>query len=104
MKIYKEKIIIGVEDLKRKVVLIKNYRSEEELQTGQVAIMEAVPGCIAVSINSFDTLNRFRKNKGFKELVLEETMVVDMSEFFKLKDLAESENVPPKKVRKTKKK
>jgi len=104
MKIYKGKIIVGEADLNKKVVLIKGHKNEEELQIGQVAVMKSAPGSIAIPIDSFDKLNKFRKNKGHKELVLKETMTVDLAEFFKLRDLAETENTPPKKVRKTKKK
>ena len=110
MKIYKGKIIIGEADLSKKVVLIKGHKNDEELQLGQVAVMNAVPGCIAISIDSFGKLNKFRKNKGYKELILESTMVVDMEEYFKLRDLADDNNnidkevtTPKKRVRKTSK-
>jgi len=80
MRVSGGKIIIDKKDLNRKVVVIKNYNSEVELQSAQFSSMQAIPGCIAIPESSFERYNKFRVKNKRKRLSLLDVIVVDVRE------------------------
>ncbi len=81
MKIKDGKIIINKRDLNRKVVVIRNAKSELELQQAQFAAMEASPGCFAIKEESFKKYNDFRYQNKYKRLDINQVMVLDIRQF-----------------------
>lgn len=77
------KIIIGLKDLDRKVVVIRNAKTALELQQAQFAAMKAVHGCFAIKEESFAKYNQFRYDNKRKRIPIEEVLVIDLLAFEK---------------------
>ena len=78
MRIKKGKVIIRKEDLTRKVALIANHESEEELQGMQLTVMESSLGCIAIPIASFKAYNSFRVKNKMKPKKVKDCLFIDL--------------------------
>jgi len=90
MKIRYGKVVIDETDLNRRVSLVKNYGTEETLQAVQFASMESAPHSLCIPIESFEKYNNFRVKNKRKPLTMDEVMLIDVEEFKKLKEIAES--------------
>lgn len=78
MRVEKGKIKINKNDLKRKVVVIRNHATDVELQSAQFAAMEAIQGCLAIPESSFKKYNDFRYENKMERLPIDRVLVIDV--------------------------
>ncbi len=64
MKFKNGKTVINKSDLSKRLIVIKNYENQKELEGVQKAISEKIGNVLAIPEKSFDKYNKFRiKNK-----------------------------------------
>ena len=73
------KFKIRKEDLKRKVILIKNYETEQELLNAQAGSLSGDNRNLVIPIESFEKYNNFRKKHKKKPLTESQCMVIDVA-------------------------
>ena len=72
------KFHITKNDLKRSVILIKNYKTPGELASIQAGAIDAVESCLPIPIESFDSYNAFRVKNGEEPKTLNDVLIYDV--------------------------
>jgi len=79
MRFKDKKVHIKKDDLHRRVILVKNYESEDELMSVQAGVLDANPEVLVFGHKSFKKYNDFRVKNGGKAKTIEEVTVYDVA-------------------------
>lgn len=89
---YKDgKFHVKKEDLNRRVILIKNHKDQDELESVQAGIIDAAKNVLPIPESSFEKYNSFRVKNDKKPLKIEDVEVYDIDEIKKNRE--ENENL-----------
>jgi len=81
MRVEDGKIIIDKNDLNRKVILVRNAKSEEELNLTQVSAMTHSPKALVIKEESFKKYNDFRVQNKLKRIRKDQVLILDLRKF-----------------------
>jgi len=86
MRFGKGKVHIKKEDLNRRVILVKNYKDEDELNSVRAGVMDAAPGVLVIPVSSLKKLNDFRLKNRRLPLLQSDLAFVDVEVLKKERD------------------